>query len=655
MNKEIGLHYLGGDFKTRTQIRRKLLSEELTAPLQLTKPALVRTFAEWQPIINRRQKEYQELLGIPETIHIEIATEKPILLVPIGDVHAEHPETNLEQFGKDIDLAKSVNAYFITLGDLTNSIFWKAEPSLMTAQESTMYIRSALKYMAEDGHLLASWLGDHDCLDEKTEVYTKRGWLKWNELNEKDNLLTINPDGGLLEWHKYEKKIVEDFDGELIHIKGKNIDLLGTENHRVFYQKRRTDKYDFIPLEQFASLKWADHYGIPNASTFNFSDYPISDELIRLVAWLITDGWIQTRKGYGYQRVCYTQKEEDAHLITDILDGLGFKYSAKRRIRTRDKIDGMKIKSLKPSIDIGVCSKDSKKILDLIKDKKSMPSWVYKLSDRQFDAFLDSLIDGDGTRLPRMKNCACFYQKSKKLIDELQALCAMHNIKTNIYEYKNRMGNKQYRLNINFRKDTRLVSPKAVRENYKGKIWDVSIPPNRNFFVRRNGKAYFTGNSWAFDKHGSHTLYADFWEKFNAHLLDGVSYVDIGLNNGDTVQKYGIVGSHRHPGHSIYNSSHQCLRQWRDEGVGSLISISAHKHTKAHNQQTHKLYGGKEVVFHSVAIGTYKESDRYSRKHGWPRKGEKTAGAFGIVLYPGKEKIHIFWELEDAVDALSKA
>ena len=324
MNKEIGLHYLGGDFKTRTQIRRKLLSEELTAPLQLTKPALVRTFAEWQPIINKRQQEYQELLGIPETIHIEIATDKPILLVPFGDVHAEHPETNLERFGKDIELAKLAGAYFMTFGDLTNSIFWKAEPSLITARESTMYIRSALREMAENGHLLCGWLGDHD--------------------------------------------------------------------------------------------------------------------------------------------------------------------------------------------------------------------------------------------------------------------------------------------------------------------------------------------GWAFDKHGSHTLYADFWEKFNAHLLDGVSYVDIGLNNGDMVQHFNIIGSHRHKGFSVYNDAHHAWRQQLDEANTSrqIISIVAHKHTKAYLNQTRKCFGGDERLIHAVGLGTYKESDRYSRKHGWPRKGEETASAFGIVLHPGKDQVNIFWNIEQAIDFMGK-
>ena len=63
---EPGLYYPDGSFSSRQEIRTKLLMEELTTPLHLTSPAKQRTFEEWRPIIERRQAEYEELLGIPE-------------------------------------------------------------------------------------------------------------------------------------------------------------------------------------------------------------------------------------------------------------------------------------------------------------------------------------------------------------------------------------------------------------------------------------------------------------------------------------------------------------------------------------------------------------------------------------------------------------
>lgn len=318
------LYYADGSTATRSDIRRKLLHEELTTPLHLTPPAQRRTFEEWRPIIERRQTEYAELVSFPELVEVEIAADKPVLIVPIGDVHALNPETDLAQFGRDIDLAKAAGGYFMTFGDMTDSVFWHPEPSVGTNQEAELYMQSALRYMAEGGHLLCGWLGDHD--------------------------------------------------------------------------------------------------------------------------------------------------------------------------------------------------------------------------------------------------------------------------------------------------------------------------------------------GWTYDKHGAMTMYQDFWEKFNAHLLDGISYVDIGLNDGQSVQRYAIVGSHRHKGFSVYNDAHASWRQQLDEANTSrtIISITAHNHTKARLTQTRKCFGGDERVIESVSLGTYKKSDRYSRKHGWPRKGEETASAFGIVLYPGQDRVNVYWNLEEAVDSISR-
>lgn len=159
---------------------------------------------------------------------------------------------------------------------------------------------------------------------------------------------------------------------------------------------------------------------------------------------------------------------------------------------------------------------------------------------------------------------------------------------------------------------------------------------------------------WSKDKSGAHTLYAKFVETYNAHYLEGVSYLTINLNDGLESIPYRLVGSHRHKGFSVYNDAHASLRQYRDEGVMSDISFTAHNHVKACLEQTHKLHGGEEVTVKNIALGSYKRDDRYSRKMGWPRKDDAGMGAFGLILYPDKKNIEVYWTLDEAVDALSK-
>ena len=158
---------------------------------------------------------------------------------------------------------------------------------------------------------------------------------------------------------------------------------------------------------------------------------------------------------------------------------------------------------------------------------------------------------------------------------------------------------------------------------------------------------------WATDKMGASSLYAGFNEKYGAPLFDGVSYLTINLDNGGGPVPYRFVGSHRHKGFSVYNDAHASLRQYRDEGVMSDVSFTAHNHVKACLEQTHKLHGGKEVVVRNVALGAYKKSDRYSRKMGWPRKDDAGIGAFGLILTPGEKSIDVCWTISEAVNRLT--
>lgn len=157
---------------------------------------------------------------------------------------------------------------------------------------------------------------------------------------------------------------------------------------------------------------------------------------------------------------------------------------------------------------------------------------------------------------------------------------------------------------------------------------------------------------WSKDKSGAHTLYHKFRQQYNAHYLEGLSYLTVGLNDGATVVPYRFVGSHRHKGYSWFHSSHSGIRQ-EMEGRGADVSFTAHMHEKSHLRKLVKDFGGEEHTIDCVALGTYKESDRYSRKFGWSRKDPKEMGAFGIVITPGEKNVEVYWTLEEAIDHLN--
>lgn len=157
-------------------------------------------------------------------------------------------------------------------------------------------------------------------------------------------------------------------------------------------------------------------------------------------------------------------------------------------------------------------------------------------------------------------------------------------------------------------------------------------------------------DGWSADKQGVRALYHDFKQKYDAHYLEGTSYLTIHLNDID----YKLSGAHRHKGFSVYNDAHAPLRMEKDEARGSDVAFTAHNHVKAHLQQVVKEYGGSEKVIELLALGAYKRSDGYSRKHGWPRKGDESMGAFGLILHPDNKKISVHWTLDEAVKQLER-
>ena len=167
MNKEQGIFYPDGSFANRSKVRLKLLKEGVDpspVPRHLTGPPRSRSFEDWTDILLRRQQERQEAVGIPEYVQIEIDTDKPVCVALLADTHAGGEGINYERIARDVEAIKSIGAYTIAVGDLTDSYFFMpgTDEQLTSNEEGTLYMKSALKYLAEDGHLLAGFGGDHD-------------------------------------------------------------------------------------------------------------------------------------------------------------------------------------------------------------------------------------------------------------------------------------------------------------------------------------------------------------------------------------------------------------------------------------------------------------------------------------------------------------
>ena len=617
-----------------------------TNPEWITSLPKEKDFDYWSGRFKARRIQFNETKAVSDN-HIELNLPEKSLVAFIGDQHVGSPESDYERIEKEVSkIVNTDNAYIIIMGDTVDGYFWGGEAQygeMEQTPEQYQYIKSMMDYLGDNKKLLCAIGGDHDCLDEKTEVYTQEdGWITYDHLNQNHHLLTTGDQQ--LEWSQYDNKIVEDYSGEMYQYSSTHHDILCTPKHRIFYKQRRSQKVKFMSAQQAFEKKSLDDMLIPVSGSFKNEGVNISDDVLYLLGFLIGDGHVSDR---GYITF-YQSKQNKLNKLLKALDEEKIGYKLSKRNRVRDFIDGLKVRKILPAYEVSLPVSESKKLNQYIdiQDKKQLKPFFNQLSDAQFELFLKGLIDADGSVSKTSKNCCCFYQKDKLLIDKIQALCIQHNYSASIYEYQNRARVNQYRLNITKRNNLRLGGH-LTKTVYTGKIWDVSIPPNRNFLVRRKGKSYFTGNSWS-HRGGTNPL-REFTQQNNCFYSRGVTYITINIGG----QAYKITAAHRLPGHSMYNKNHPQTRALRFGGAsGSDIVVAGHTHQKGISEFGVDSFGGNQQKVHLLSLGAYKRCDDYGRKLGLNALTPDSMYGSAVILDKEQKHITTYYDVLDGLKAI---
>lgn len=339
--------------------------------------------------------------------------------------------------------------------------------------------------------------GNHDCLDTKTEVFTKRGWLKYNQLTFEDFVIGINS-FGKSDWQKIKNIIIKK-SNHLNYYSNNKIDMALTDGHRIMYKENDEFKY-----KKVRDIRFNDRLSIPLACDTCQITYPILDEEIKLVAWILTDGNINKN---GYITI-YQSKPKNLEYIKNLLIKLNLKFTHYKRQRKNVKILGKEVKSILEANEFKILAESSHLITKkLIKSKKTIPDWCYKLSSNQLRTFLFEIIRGDGSIYKNTTNAILY--GTYEFLSNIQPLFNMAGYSANLK--KSNRGD--FRLNISIvqtidiRQDLNII--KRVTGNFN--VWCLEVPFT-NFLVRRNDKSYFTGNCW-FNEYCQYGLHPCMWQQ----------------------------------------------------------------------------------------------------------------------------------------------
>jgi len=349
------------------------------------------------------------------------------------------------------------------------------------------------------------------CFDEQTEILTEQGWKYFKDLNRKEKVMTLNPDTEEIEYQKPTKYFEYNYDGNLININTRYLDLLITPNHKQPSRVRTTGKirlYNALDLPYHNPIPKTGNWKGENQKYFILPGitwnkylgkhkkyYKIKEKSlkIKMEDWVKFFGLFLAEGSVEKYRVSISQFRNNKKFIEvkNIMDKFPFSYTySNHQFRIIDKRLGIFLKKFGKS------------------NEKYIPDELKKLNPKLLSEFLYGYYLGDGCYKNKRRE---FYTVSKKLAGDLQEIITKTSNFANISVRKCKntkmtINGKSYTRKHNLYIVSEITTVKDVyakRQNrrnvyYKGKIYDVEVPKHHILLVRRNGKNCWSGNSrWA--------------------------------------------------------------------------------------------------------------------------------------------------------------
>lgn len=382
------------------------------------------------------------------------------------------------------NILKQINGTKIRLVQLsTDEVYGDTDVNSVEESKETDRLKPSSPYSA--------------CFDYLTEVLTEYGWKKYTEINKNIAIGTLNLSTMKLEFHKPNDVYIYDFNGDMIHQANRRVDMLVTPNHRILYGWQRNndgiirprfgnaDSVVDRPITIQTSAPWEqeqsvnkDYFELPGCAVMNNTKLPKiidMDSWLKFLGWYLSEGSTSISKTGSYTiKLSTAYRHKEALEIVKNIGFIGKNYGG-NGIYVLSKQLGKYLKQFGGSYN------------------KFIPNSVKKLPNHKLTILLENLINGDGHRSGDGRRYT-YTTVSRKLADDVQEISLKLGYSANISRYKH-----FYRVNIiKLSRTTQInqIKNKNSYIKYTGKIWCINVP-NETVLVRRNGKAFFSGNSKA--------------------------------------------------------------------------------------------------------------------------------------------------------------
>ena len=338
------------------------------------------------------------------------------------------------------------------------------------------------------------------CLSDDTEILTTQGWKLIGDVREGEKVYSLNMVNGTLEQSKVVNTVSKKSEGTAISMRGQSVDLLMSLKHNVVHVEDGVLKKSLA--EDLVGKRITVPKSVKTQQVFDETGYDYSEGFI--TGFALGNGSIYHKKQSGNWglTVCKGGKKSEVALDK-------FK-SACAVVYPNNKIHTYQRTSTILELDGKNVYEHFEKLLSDSSIHKKLPSNLFEQSLDFLKGVFDGLLYSDGNILNRSGGLK-FYTSSKHLADGFQELCLILGYSATVSE-SNRIGqtsegvdslgkpykittkNVSYTCNVNLNRNEPTLKQPLEEVQYNGMFKCVTLDTNGTIYVRRNGKAVWTGN-----------------------------------------------------------------------------------------------------------------------------------------------------------------
>jgi DNA polymerase I-like protein with 3'-5' exonuclease and polymerase domains len=352
--------------------------------------------------------------------------------------------------------------------------------------------------------------GAYNCVDADTEALTARGWVRGFDLQPGDVLLTKNPVSGALEWQPAtDVKKFPDYAGPLVEFKSRSFHAVSTPDHRWLVFNKGTGRDECRTTERISP--YGDHR-IHRTGTNCAIGSGLSDDLVELSAWFLTDGGLRRPRVLTAER----RRADRRHgPVAMLYQSLRANPDLVQRIDTLvARLGALHKRTMNPSSQVvtWTLTKDvSAQLADLFPERVATMDFLRALSAVQARLLFDVMILADGS-ITEAKNDAqrdayVFCCRDENRASMFQVIALLAGFATTVaqrdmsgYSPRSHKMPNVPKMGVCWlvkvlRRDKAQVTAAQRREISESRgIW-CPVVGNTYFVARRSGSVFITGNT----------------------------------------------------------------------------------------------------------------------------------------------------------------